>query len=131
MPRGDKTGPNGAGPMTGRGAGYCIGNEQPGFANQVGVSGYGRRGGQGLRRGAGGGRGRGGRGMGRNWAAPGASPEPPYNMNEARFSAPAESSYTENQERAYLKAQAKEAKRRLEEIEARLAEMKREPKDGE
>jgi len=26
MPQGDRTGPNGAGPRTGRGLGYCTGN---------------------------------------------------------------------------------------------------------
>jgi len=31
MPRGDKRGPEGAGPMTGRALGYCAGNDQPGF----------------------------------------------------------------------------------------------------
>jgi len=31
MPRGDRTGPNGAGPMTGRGMGFCSGNDRPGF----------------------------------------------------------------------------------------------------
>src|SRR5690606_29649890 len=31
MPRGDGTGPMGEGPMTGRGAGLCAGNVQPGF----------------------------------------------------------------------------------------------------
>lgn len=33
MPRGDGTGPNGAGRMTGRGVGYCTGNNAPGYAN--------------------------------------------------------------------------------------------------
>lgn len=33
MPRGDRTGPWGAGPMTGRGAGYCAGYPAPGFAS--------------------------------------------------------------------------------------------------
>lgn len=33
MPRGDGTGPAGAGPMTGRGMGYCAGYPTPGFAN--------------------------------------------------------------------------------------------------
>lgn len=32
MPRGDRTGPMGAGQMTGRGAGWCAGYERPGFA---------------------------------------------------------------------------------------------------
>ncbi|MCW4035478.1 MAG: DUF5320 domain-containing protein [Candidatus Bathyarchaeota archaeon] len=56
MPRGDKTGPMGAGPQTGRAAGYCAGYSVPGYMNPV--AGYGR----GPRRG----RGRGwGRGFGR------------------------------------------------------------------
>ncbi len=48
MPRGDGTGPNGMGSMTGRGAGYCAGANAPGFA-----SGVGRGAGMGRGRGAG------------------------------------------------------------------------------
>ena len=33
MPRGDGTGLTGMGPMTGRAAGYCAGNNAPGFTN--------------------------------------------------------------------------------------------------
>lgn len=33
MPRGDRTGPQGFGPMTGRRAGFCAGSNVPGFAN--------------------------------------------------------------------------------------------------
>ncbi len=33
MPAGNGTGPMGAGPMTGRGAGFCAGFNQPGFAS--------------------------------------------------------------------------------------------------
>ena len=51
MPRGDETGPNGAGPMTGRGAGYCVGYSVPGYTNPVG--GYGRGWGRGRGRGFG------------------------------------------------------------------------------
>lgn len=41
MPRGDRTGPEGMGPMTGRGAGYCAGNAVPGFNNPgVGRGGF-------------------------------------------------------------------------------------------
>jgi hypothetical protein len=40
MPRGDKTGPSGAGPMTGRAAGYCAGYTFPGYINPR--RGYGR-----------------------------------------------------------------------------------------
>jgi len=51
MPRGDRTGPQGLGPMTGRRAGYCAGYGVPGYANPG-------LGGLGLRRGwSGGGRG--------------------------------------------------------------------------
>ena len=46
MPRGDRTGPMGMGPMTGRGMGYCNGFTAPGYAN--GGSGMGR--GRGYRR---------------------------------------------------------------------------------
>jgi hypothetical protein len=33
MPMGDRTGPMGLGPLTGRGAGFCAGFKVPGFAN--------------------------------------------------------------------------------------------------
>lgn len=52
MPGGDRTGPQGAGPMTGRAAGYCAGWNVPGYANP-GVAGYGRGGGWGWGRGGG------------------------------------------------------------------------------
>ena len=55
MPGGDRTGPMGMGPMTGRAAGYCVGSPTPGFMNAPG--------GRGFR-----GRGFGGGGFGRrNW----------------------------------------------------------------
>ena len=51
MPRGDKTGPAGMGPMTGRAAGYCAGNQVPGFVSSAFGRGYwGRGGGRGWRR---------------------------------------------------------------------------------
>jgi hypothetical protein len=36
MPRGDRTGPAGIGPMTGRAAGFCAGYSVPGFMNSGG-----------------------------------------------------------------------------------------------
>ncbi|MGM0498613.1 MAG: DUF5320 domain-containing protein [Bacillota bacterium] len=60
MPRGDRRGPDGAGPMTGRSLGYCAGNDQPGFTANAAPQGAGR----GLRNGAGRGPGF-GRGFGR------------------------------------------------------------------
>lgn len=59
MPRGDRTGPDGAGSMTGRGLGYCAGYGEPGFT----AGGRGRGFGRGYGRGAGG-RGFGGYGRG-------------------------------------------------------------------
>ncbi len=56
MPGGDRTGPMGAGPMTGRQAGYCTGETVPGSASAPG--GGGRRFGGGGRGFGGGGRGR-------------------------------------------------------------------------
>ncbi|HXK49360.1 MAG TPA: DUF5320 domain-containing protein [Clostridiales bacterium] len=53
MPRGDRKGPDGAGPATGRGLGYCAGYGEPGFTAG------------GRRRGLG--RGTGGRGYGRGY----------------------------------------------------------------
>lgn len=65
MPGGDRTGPMGAGPMTGRAAGYCAGFPVPGFMNPgFGGAWFGRRW-YGRGRG-GGGFGGGGRGR-RNW----------------------------------------------------------------
>ena len=52
MPGGDRTGPMGIGPMTGRGAGSCAGFAVPGLVNRVfgaGLFGRGRGGGRGWR----------------------------------------------------------------------------------
>ncbi len=59
MPGGDRTGPLGLGPMTGRAAGYCAGYPVPGYMNPIPGRG---RGGFGFGRG-----GAGGRGRGRGW----------------------------------------------------------------
>lgn len=47
MPFGDRTGPRGLGPMTGRGMGYCRGYSYPGYLNPAG-RGWGRGWGRGL-----------------------------------------------------------------------------------
>lgn len=64
MPAGDRTGPGGMGPMTGRGMGYCGGYDAPGWASRgPGQRLYGRGG-----RSGGPGFGRGGGGWGyRHW----------------------------------------------------------------
>lgn len=55
MPGGNRTGPMGVGPRTGRAAGYCSGSGQPGYANTAPGRGFGM--GFGSGRSIGGGRG--------------------------------------------------------------------------
>jgi len=115
MPRGDGTGPNGMGPMTGRAAGYCAGYDRPGFANPAvgGRMGFGR----GLGRGFRGGFGRVyGRGFGFYQSAP-VNPVPAY------YGAP-----TKEQELEALKSQAANYEQGLEDIKKRIGELESEPK---
>jgi len=116
MPRGDRTGPMGMGPMTGRAAGYCAGNNVPGFMN----AGYG--GGFGRGRGRGGGRGRGfGRGLGW-WGQPGWAgvglPVAPVGVTDAPAT---------EQELAILRQQAEQLAEALGAVKNRLDELKAEP----
>jgi hypothetical protein len=48
MPGGDRTGPMGEGPMTGRGAGFCTGNSQAGYSSSFSRLGLGLRRGRGF-----------------------------------------------------------------------------------
>ncbi|MGM0603337.1 MAG: DUF5320 domain-containing protein [Bacillota bacterium] len=84
MPRGDRTGPEGMGPMTGRAMGYCAGSESPGFVS--GTPAYAGRGyGRGFGRGGGYGRGRGfGMGAGRGARFYGAAPAAPVSEEEVQ-----------------------------------------------
>jgi len=50
MPRGDGTGPEGRGSMTGRGAGRCSGSNRPGYQSNLPRRGGGGTFGNGLRR---------------------------------------------------------------------------------
>jgi len=109
MPRGDRTGPWGRGPMTGRGAGYCAGYDIPGFANPV--PGYGRRFGGGFGGWGGGrgwGRGRGYRFYGAGYPASGYPGYPPP---------------TSEQELGGLKDEAEWLKGQLEAINRRIDEL--------
>ena len=112
MPRGDRRGPNGMGPMTGRGAGFCNGFNAPGYMNQ-GAGGYGMGAGRGF-----GGRHNGfgaGYGAGRGYGMAAV----PYNAApiapNAGYSKEAEKGYIEN-EVSFLKDQLKA-------LEGRLADM--------
>ncbi len=119
MPFGDRTGPQGLGPMTGRGMGYCAGYPAPGYANPAPGRGFGRGGGgRGWGRGFGGGRGW-GRGFG--WGAWGVQPSyPAYGPAYAPAYAP---SYGPEDERTALKDQAKYFEEALQDIKKRIEEI--------
>ena len=101
MPRGDGPGPMGAGPMTGRRAGYCAGYDEPEFANPAPRLG--------MRRGFGGG-GRGWRNMFYatglpRWARAGFAPPMPQQEAEAL-----------KEQAGWLKDQLDAINKRIEEI---------------
>lgn len=129
MPFGDGTGPMGAGPMTGRAAGYCAGFSMPGYMNPYGGRGFwGRGGGRGF--GRGGGRGR------RNWyyatGLPGwqraAYGYPAWGEPAGYPQAPFEPA--PEQELAAMKQQAENMQNALEDINERIKELETEkPKE--
>ncbi len=119
MPRGDRTGPTGMGPMTGRAAGYCSGSGMPGYMNPVPGRGYGM--------GFGRGRSFGGRGFGwRNmfyatgqpgWARFGGNyPAQNYSFPYQQPDADQEKEFLKNQAEA-LKSELDSIAKRLDEIE--------------
>ncbi|MBN1794008.1 MAG: DUF5320 domain-containing protein [Candidatus Omnitrophica bacterium] len=115
MPGGDRTGPMGMGPMTGRGAGYCAGYSMPGYMNPVsgrGAFGFGRGWGRGF------GRGRGmGRGFGWRWAAY------PYGYGYPYSPAPYAAEVTPQQEADMLKAQARVMQDEINVLNQRINEL--------
>lgn len=137
MPRGDRTGPVGEGPMTGRGAGFCASFGPPGFANP-GVRG-GRAFGMGRRKGfrhmyhATGLPGWARFGYSPGWAGQAPMPFPPtYQSKEpVQQQAPLQYSpgYDVEQEKEILNNQAQYLKKHLEEINKRLQELEEENLD--
>jgi len=135
MPGGDRTGPGGMGPMTGRAAGYCAGYPVPGFTNPIAARGYGF----GFGRGYGFGRGmgfgfRGGRGGG--WAAPYYGYRVGYGMPytspyAAPYATPYAAASTREQEIEALKGQSKYFENALAEITKRIAELETEEESEE
>jgi len=118
MPGGDRTGPLGMGPMTGRGMGYCAGYGMPGYS----WPGYGAGRG-GIPWGCG--RGRvfgGGRGFwwrARAWAYP---PIPAY---APRWNAP----YAPEQEKAVLKEELSLLEEEMNSLRKRLEELEKKPQE--
>ena len=109
MPWGDRSGPMGMGPMTGRGAGFCAGNNQPGAMTPG--WGYGR--GRGFGRGFGRGR---GPGFGPFWRG-GAGQ---YGYGYAPGPAPAMSP---EQEKSMLQQEAHSMRDALASLEQRIADL--------
>lgn len=125
MPRGDETGPEGLGPMTGRALGHCTGHASPGFMKSGGLGlarGRGRGIGRGLARGFRGGRGRGFRR---------ASMRSPIERSVPVRRAPGATEsqrtyygeYTEEDEIEDLKVYAEQLEEELELVEERLEEL--------
>ena len=109
MPRADRTGPMGMGPMTGRGAGYCNGFAAPGYTNPDGFA-------RGL--GCGLGRGRGHRNMFRATGMPG----------WARYGYPASAGPSEASfdEKTLLTKQAEFLENQLQQVKKRLSSLNEE-----
>jgi hypothetical protein len=121
MPGFNRTGPMGAGPMTGGGRGLCNPATAASARAFTGVSGYGGglglrrgfRGGGGFGRGAGMGRGYGrGYGMGYGWYPPTMGPAFPYSGAD---------------EMEMLRAEANYLKESLEAIKTRMDELEKKP----
>ncbi len=127
MPGGDRTGPLGLGPRSGRGTGYCAGNGAPGYMNSVPFFGYGYGRGQGAGFGQSNGRGFRGRCLrrpfsgGYQYSAQQYIPVPNYTYNNQP---------DPQDEKAYLSSEAKILKDQLSQIEKRLSELEGSESEG-
>ena len=112
MPRGDRTGPDGMGPMTGRAAGYCAGYDSPGFTRGMprGGAGYGRGFGRGY-----------GRGMGRGYARG-------FGNYRGYYPTHVEPVYPEVSEKTLIENDIKVISEQLKALETRLVELSKEKK---
>ena len=130
MPRGDRTGPAGLGPRTGRAAGFCAGYQVAGFMNPAGGRGgfgigRGGGGGFGIGRGGGGGFGigRGGRGWRNQFYATGL---PGWARGAYGAPAPPIPAITTDQELVGLKQQAQQLQDILTGISSRIEQFENE-----
>ncbi len=121
MPRGDRTGPAGMGPMTGRAAGYCAGYGMPGHANPA----FGRGFGVGFGRGRGA-WGRGFGGGGRGWRNMFYATGAPGWMRYGGYAAPVGDLEPEVEKQA-LRNQADAMQGELDSIRKRLEELEKDP----
>ncbi len=115
MPHGDRTGPWGHGPMTGRAIGFCAGHDAPGFMNQ-----YGLGGGRGFGRGFGRGR---GRGLGRGWGWRNRAPYWPSEDFGPVYGPGYAPAPSREDQKAYLEDIRRSLEQELEDIRKRIAEL--------
>ena len=111
MPGGDRTGPIGRGPMTGRAVGYCAGYPEPGYSNPSYRRGLGRGGGRGV--------GRGFWGRGRGFWRRDYSPEPYYTPEP-----------TKEEEKTYLENMVKGLEEEIKAIRERIQALSKEKKEA-
>jgi len=111
MPRGDRTGPSGQGPGTGRAFGYCYGFDSPGYTKGPG---------RGMGYGFGRGMGR-GRGYGRGWGYN--APYQGFNPDYQR-TAPV----SKEDEIRFLKSDADALKKTWQDLEKRIADLEKDKK---
>ncbi|MBD3247467.1 hypothetical protein GF378_02500 [Candidatus Pacearchaeota archaeon] len=113
MPNGDRTGPNGQGPMTGRAMGFCAGYNSPGFTKGV------PRCGRGMGRGF-------GRGFGFRRRAF-ANPTQAQGAMQAQTVQPVQPVVvSENQEKEILEQDLEDLKAEMQDIQERLKGLKSE-----
>ncbi len=110
MPGGDRTGPLGHGPMTGRASGYCARNNRPGYANP----GFGRGFGRGFWR----------RGRGFWWRGYDSPYYRPQSYTNVYFQP------TKEEEKTYLENIIKSLEDEMKMIKERLQELSKEKKEG-
>jgi len=113
MPGGDRTGPWGLGPRTGRAAGFCAGYGMPGYMNPIPGRGFCGWGGGGFGRGMGW-----GRGFRHRWFWRGGYYYPPF-----AYGAPAPLSPED--EKAFLQDQLKALNEEMEAVRQRLESLEK------
>jgi len=124
MPRGDRTGPNGGGSMTGRGLGYCAGYDAPGYMHPAPrMGGMGRGIGYGGRGYAARGR---MRGRGYGWYEPGFRRwAPDYRSYPVSYPVSYPAPPTADEEMKYLQGDVDYLKQELKAAEDRIAELQK------
>jgi hypothetical protein len=128
MPGGDRTGPMGAGPRTGRARGYCSGYGYPGYMYPGPGLGLGRGFGRGFGRGIGFGRGRG-------WRRGGFGPYTGYPMMPAygpgywtEYPEYGPVKQTKEEEKQFLQDEVRFLEEEIAQINSRLQELQKQEK---